>query len=337
MFSKFTTTGIGSLPHKDETKACELILKTFDIPFWPQLPKSSYKQAMIPQYSEGMPFLKLDMEKERIWIERDDSEELNRFYETYDDTLTIPIGHDYASGFYEMMRQLQGKSFEYLKGQITGPLTFTLGLKDSSGRYIFYDEELREIALMLLKAKARWQIEELKKYSAQVIIFIDEPILSAIGSSTYLGVSEEETFRLLKEIINGIKDTGALAGIHCCGKADWEIVLDANPDILNFDAYGYFDTIEIYYERLSEFISSGDYLAWGIVPTTTDIRLEDIESIHEKFRTRLESLSKNIAHNKIISHTLLTPSCGTGSLNEEEAEKVFALLKELKETLLEKM
>ncbi len=334
MFSRFMTTGIGSLPHIDTRKASELIFESFDIPFWPQLPKISFKEAMIPQYSEGMPFLKMDIQKERIWIERDNSDSLNEFYENYSEDLKIPISQGYTAGFYEMVGQLKGKSFTYLKGQITGPLTFTLGLKDANGRYIFYDEELREVALMLLKAKARWQIDELKKYSDKVIIFIDEPILSALGSSAYLSVSEEESLRLLSEIIGGVKDSGAVAGIHCCGKADWGMVINSAPDILNFDAYDYFDTIEIYHEQLNGFLSAGGYLAWGIIPTTIDIRSENKESIIIRFRTIFERLSKNIDVETLASHSLLTPSCGTGSLNEEEAEKVFTLLKGLKESLL---
>ncbi len=58
MFSPFLTTGIGSLPHTDPEEACGLVLATFDIPFWPQLPKLSFRESMIPQFSEGMPFFK---------------------------------------------------------------------------------------------------------------------------------------------------------------------------------------------------------------------------------------------------------------------------------------
>jgi len=47
---------IGSLPHKSSREAFD-ILKRFPltIPTWPQLPKRSFKEAMIPQYTEGFP------------------------------------------------------------------------------------------------------------------------------------------------------------------------------------------------------------------------------------------------------------------------------------------
>src|SRR4030042_637518 len=69
----------------------------------------------------------------------------------------------------------------------------------SKGRPIYFDEELREISLMLLKAKIRWQIDFLKPYAENIILFVDEPILSALGSTSYIGVKPEETKRLLKD------------------------------------------------------------------------------------------------------------------------------------------
>ena len=85
MFTPFSTTGIGSLPHRDPVEACRLVLQTFDIPFWPQLPALSFFESMIPQYSEGMPFLKIDEEREKIWVERDGGDALSQFYETCTD------------------------------------------------------------------------------------------------------------------------------------------------------------------------------------------------------------------------------------------------------------
>jgi len=153
MFTPFMTTGIGSLPYTEPEKACKLVLDTFDIPFWPQLPKLSFRESMIPQFSEGMPFIKIDERKETIWIERNRSDALTRFYETYSEDWKVAISESYAKGLYTFIGLLKNKRLKTLKGQITGPLTFSLGLKDSVGRPVYFDEELREISLMLLKAK----------------------------------------------------------------------------------------------------------------------------------------------------------------------------------------
>lgn len=331
MFKPFTTTGIGSLPHTDPDEACSLVLETFDIPFWPQLPRLSFRESMIPQYSEGMPFMKINPEKEAIWVERDESDALQRFYESYTEGCRIAISEDHAKGLHTFLRIIKDKRFDLLKGHITGPLTFTLGLKDSEGKLVYFDEELREISLMLLKAKVRWQMDLLRPYSANMIMFIDEPILSAIGSTSYLGVSREETLRLLKDTADAIKGSGGIPGIHCCGKADWPLVIESGVKIISFDAYGYFETLAMYPEEIRGFLKNGGYLAWGIVPTTEAIRDETPESIKKRFDAGIENLSNSIPIELLLSRILLTPSCGTGSRSIEETIKVFQLLIRLKE------
>src|SRR5208337_3513811 len=184
------------------------------------------------------------------------------------ETARISISEDYGRGLHAFLEMLKGRRFPMLKGHVTGPVTFTLGLKDQHGRLVFFDEELREIAAMLLKAKMRWQVDALKQHSEEVIIFIDEPILSALGSSSYLGVDAGEAFRLIKDMASAISDAGAISGVHCCGRADWPMVMESGAQIINFDAFDYFDTLAIYHEQLSKFLSSGGYLAWVIVPTS---------------------------------------------------------------------
>jgi hypothetical protein len=329
MFSPFLTTGIGSLPHTDPEEACRLVLETFDMPFWPQLPKLSFRESMIPQFSEGMPSLRIDEEREILWVEKD-SDALTKFYETCSEGLKLAISDSHAKGFYKFFDTIKDKHFKYLKGHITGPLTFTLGLKDSDGRLIYFDEELREIALIVLKAKIKWQIEALKRNTEQAVIFIDEPILTALGSSSYIGVDPGEALRLLRETSDAVKGAGGISGIHCCSKADWPLVIKSGVDIISFDAYDYIDTISLYPLEFLGFLRSGGYLAWGIVPTTESIIREDTGSIKRRFDAGLERLSKFIPKNLLLSQILLTPSCGTGSRSIKEATKVFRTLIELK-------
>jgi len=334
VFTPFTTTGIGSLPHRDPEEACRLVLDTCDIPFWPQLPNISFKESMIPQYSEGLPCIKVDEQKETIWLETDDSDELMKFYEACSEDCTVAISEDYAKGLYTFLKTINKKQFQVIKGHITGPLTFTLGLKDSEKRFVYFDEELREICLMLLKAKIRWQVEALKPYADRVIIFIDEPILTALGSSSYLGVDPHESLRLLRETTDAIEQAEGIPGIHCCSNADWQLVINSNVRIINFDAYEYIDTIMIYPEEFKRFLEGGGYLAWGIVPTTDEIKDVNLDLIKRHFDSGIEKLSKIMPSSLLLSQILLTPSCGAGSRSIEEAVQVFQTLRALKESMV---
>lgn len=329
----FSTTGIGSLPHISGRDAVALSLSSFDIPFWPQLPALGFQEGMVPQYSESMPGLNIDTARQSLWIEND-NEAITRFFAALGmEGARSAISREKAAGFYAFMDAIKGRRFKILKGHITGPLTFTLGLKDQDGRYIYFNEELREIALMLLCAKARWQMDRLKEHADNVIIFIDEPILSALGSSSYMGVSPEEAKRLLSECVKAIKQWGGISGIHCCGRADWPLIIDSGVDILNFDAYEYGNTIGIYPEQFNKFLKKGGILAWGIVPTNDAIRNVDADALIDLYKSRLDELSKAIDRGLLKTNIMLTPSCGLGSRTIDEAVKALQLLLMLREEL----
>ncbi len=333
LFKPFETTGIGSLPFIDPLEAVDLVVSYCDIPFWPQLPRRSFRELMIPQYAEGLPGLRLDPERETVLVEGPGQEALNRFYEQVSRGAPFPISPEFSSGFHAFVDALRGRRYRALKGQITGPLTFTLGLKDDRGRHIYFDEELREVALLLLQQKARWQVERLSELAERVVIFIDEPILTAIGSSSYLGVEPDEVERLIRETASAIKAEGGVAGVHCCGRADWGMLIRTGVDILNFDAYEYFDTLGIYADELAGFLQRGGHLAWGIVPTTGAIAGEDLQGLKDRLLSEIKGLSARIPEETLRARSLLTPSCGAGGMGEEEARRAFALLKSLAEAV----
>ncbi len=333
MLYPYQTTGIGSLPHTDAEAAVALVLETFDIPFWPQLPRVSFREQMIPQFSEGLPFIRVDDERKSVWVNRSGSDELERFYEFCTEETRIAISENFAEGLHAFLRITRGRRFNCLKGHVTGPLTFTLGLNDSRGKPVYYDEELREVYLMGLEAKARWQIDALRAKADQVVIFIDEPVAGALGSTAYITVERAEALRLLREMVQTIKRCGATPGIHCCGRAEWPLLIESGVEILNFDAYDYGDTLLIYPGEIEDFLKRGGILAWGIVPTTEAINSESEESIYALFMRRFEKLSARVPADLLREKILLTPACGTGSLSETEALKVFELIIRLKESL----
>jgi len=330
MITPFTTTGIGSLPHTDVDSALNLIFKYTDIVFWPQLPRRSPFEQMIHQYSEGLPGLTI--QRDSILIDPSE-EQINQFYEQYLKEQTFPISRASAEGFYRFIEILSDKSQKIVKGQVTGPVTLALSLKFKDGRAVYYNEEYREILLMLLKGKTRWQIQSLSQIAEKVVIFIDEPILTALGSSSYLSVSTQEAMRLIEELVKEIKQLGATAGIHCCGRADWAQVVHTGVDILNFDAYQFFESLKASAEMMDEFLSRGGLLAWGIVPSTEKIINEDKDSLLKRFDLYIKELKPFISEEKILNGSILTPSCGLGSRTIEEAEKTFVLLHEMAEAL----
>jgi hypothetical protein len=170
-----------------------------------------------------------------------------------------------------------------------------------------------------------------------VICFIDEPILSAFGSSTYVSVKRTDVVPLINELVQAVHADKALAGVHCCGNTDWSLLVDAEVDIINFDAFGFGETIAMYQDAIKTHLDRGGLLAWGIVPTSAAIHDQSVATLAERLEVVVSNLaSKGIVKDLIVAHSILTPSCGTGSMDIADAEKVFATLADLSAKMRQK-
>ncbi len=352
MKSKFLATAIGSVPFKDPDYAVELLLsKLQEAPIWPQMPRLGLHEQMEIQYSEGMPNVVIDREKGRMYFDTsiDYSEAFAEFYEKYvqamdpeagdGDCAAMAISPDFSRGIPALeaaLRKKQGK-LPFVKVQTTGPCSFALTIVDENKRAIYYNEEFRDIVVKALAMKCRWQIQKFKPYAEQVICFIDEPILSAFGSSTYISVKREDVVGLMQDMVAAVHADGALAGVHCCGNTEWSILTDAGVDIVNFDAFEFGETIAMYADAIKKHLDKGGMLAWGVVPTSVAIRNQTVETLEVQLEKVMDNLAaKGIDKNLIAAQAIITPSCGTGSMEPEDALRVFELLSALSRRMKEK-
>lgn len=343
--TKFTGTAIGSMPFPDADYAVKVSLERLPAaPIWPQLPKLGVREQMEIQYSEGMPNAVLDEVKNRMYFDtsKDYSEAFAAFYETYmtamdadsgtGDCSALAISPAFSKGIPALEAALKklGKKLPFVKVQTTGPCSFALTLVDENKRAIYYNEEFRDVIVKALAMKCRWQIQKFKPYADNIICFIDEPILSAFGSSTYVSVKREDVVSLLQEMIAAVHADGAVAGIHCCGNTEWSILVDAGVDIINFDAFEYGETISMYASHMKKHLGRGGILAWGVVPTSKAIREASVASLEAQLEKVMDKLSSQGIDKKVImEQALITPSCGTGSMDTADAEKVFQMVAEL--------
>ena len=306
---------------------------------------------MVPQFLPGMPGLKT--KGDRVYIDTADGDfesELVAFYEAYLAGFEEAAGLDNsifaltakaAPGFFTLNENMEasGVSPHALKGQVTGPITFATGVKDQNDQAIFYNHQLRDAAVKLLAMKARWQVRVLSKFKQPVIIFLDEPALAGFGSSEFISITREEVVACLEEVTDAIHMEGGLAGVHVCANTDWSMLLGSALDIINFDAYAYFDRFILYPDELKTFIGSGGILAWGIVPTLNaeDIERESAASLEDRWENQLNQVvSLGLDRRKIKARSLITPSCGTGSLSRPHALKVLEMTRDLSRLIRQK-
>lgn len=331
-------TAIGSLPHLDPEAACDVVLENLpEIPFWPQLPGTDFREGMEVQYVEGLPCTRLDVGKRLMSFETggEITAELETFYENYlaDNLDHFAISPGFSRGLYAMEKRLREKRtsrLRYFKNQVTGPITLGLGRVDEHKRAVYYNEIFRDVVVKSTEMKARWLLRRFRHLECPQICFIDEPILSAFGSSTYVSVQREDVVKHLGAVIEAVHKEKGLAGVHCCGNTEWTILVDAGVDIISFDAYQYGETIAYYPTEIKAFLERGGTLAWGIVPSSEAVIKESPESLVRRLDEGMNNLAgKGIGIDLIRERLLVTPSCGTGSLTPELAERIFKTLREV--------
>ena len=330
----FIATGIGSLPHKDAKKAVDLVLRCCpNMPFWPQLPRLSKKEDMLAQFSEGIPCIKevegrLSFDEEAF----DQSKPLEDFLEelVIHNVDHFKINPSHASGlpeFKQRLKSLDLSAVTSLKCHVTGPFTFAAGINDKKGRSILYNEVMRDAVTKALAMKARWQIKAFAEFAKPVIVFFDEPFLACFGSA-FTPVNQEDVSKVLGEVCGEVKKEGASTAVHCCGNTDWSMLLELGSlDMINFDAFGFFDKFSLYAGQIGRFIERGGAICWGIVPTldfSDKIKARDLAGRLKGYIDIL--VKKGVDKKQLTRQSLISPSCGLGSIEEEKAEKILALL-----------
>ena len=338
---------IGSLPSNDHRQSVELIFEyTPQLPLWPQLP-SFKEEGMILQYIPGLPGIAEENNKVYVDAASEGFEaELLAFYEEY---LLVSEGaadinesrfilsEQSAGGFYEFLEMASRKkdSFFSLKGQTTGPVTFCTGLVDQDDRAIFYDDQLRDAAVKHLALKARWQVAKMAEFCERPIMFFDEPGLAGLGSSAFITISDEDIVTSLSEVFEAVRAENGLTGVHVCANTEWSVIFDSGVDILSFDAYSYFDKLILYGDHLKTFFAGGGILASGIVPTNPEyIDIESVDALVEKWYKQVDQLvSLGIDREMIVAQTLITPSCGMGTVSVEQAKRVLELNRAVSEKI----
>lgn len=337
-------TLIGSLPLADHHEALDLILEYMpEIPIWAQLPVNK-EEGMMVQFTPGLPGL--CRENDNLFVNAGNAAFENELLQFYEDYLAVSEGsieldrsrfalkEDTARGFFTFLKRLETCDLApvAVKGQITGPFTFCTGIADQEKRAIFYEPQIRDAAVKLLAMKARWQVERLSQFQKPVIIFFDEPGLAGYGSSEFTSISREDVNQCFEEVFESVHQAGGLAGVHVCANTDWSLVLDSAVDIVSFDAYAYFDRFILYPDQIKTFLEAGKILAWGIVPTLNvdDLEKETTSSLVRQLEEKIQQIeSLGIDSGTLINQSLITPTCGTGTLSVDLTQKVLKITREV--------
>ncbi|MEI8182431.1 MAG: hypothetical protein WCG29_06960 [Desulfomonile sp.] len=338
---RILVTSVGSLPHTDPEQAVDLIMDSLHAcPHAPQLPRVDPREQMWIQFAENLPRFRLDLKNLNYYFDTsgDCFPEIEEFYSQY---LRVEegwepdyfgVGQEYGRGIKAFIDRisLRGKKLPFIKVQVTGPLSFSLTVTDETRKPIFYHPIFRDVAVKAMGLKAVWLMEKCKPFAEKVIVFFDEPSLSAYGSSAFLGVSQADVVESLNDVMNMVAARGGIPGVHCCGNTDWGMLMETSGRIINFDAVDYLESLAIYTKELSQFLERGGVLAWGAVRNTERIREESSDDVIRRLNDGLTFLNKNgVNRTALMEKIILTPACGCAGLAVSDATEVYRTLSEL--------
>ena len=341
----FLATGVGSLPQTKGEEALDLIWKSVPLaPHWPQLPRLGAESSFVGQYLNALietgviggvedPKFQVDATD---WVER-----LTVFYTLYleaiegDPQALERFGFSVQGGegfeaFCQDLAQNGTRDAVLLKGQLSGSLTLGMQIKDKDRRSIYYDDTLRDMLVKTVALHAEWQTKRLSQFGLPVLMMIDDPSLYGYGASTHITLNREQLIEELNAIIEGIFRQGGIAGVHVCAGMDWTLLFDSKVQVVNFDAYDYMQSMLAVARPLNEFLTRGGILSWGIVPTNPIAWEETSQSLKILLENKIaELVTRGVDESLLRQQSMLTPSCGTGTLSEELGEHVYKLLAEL--------
>ena len=319
-----STTGIGSLPHTQLEMAMQQAL-VLDIPYLPELPRRTPAESLAAGALEKLSGLRV-AQNGSVWLDGAAWEKGALSLDAeLDDALEAGTLEGFAPSassccaWPPFLWEVQSRKLAFAKVQGVGPATALAALAEG-GAKISARLESQVSRLVLYRGIA--MARAVRAAGAVPIVFLDEPLLAAVRKA---GEAEQDReLEQLRQGILGLRNEGAITGLHCCGAADWAPLLRLGLDLLSFDATISLDKLLVERPDVERFLENGGWFGLGVVATDTgdaavvqmrlDATLQKIEAIPKALQKR------------VLSQSLLTPACGLGARTVLETGKVFDAL-----------
>lgn len=308
------TCSIGSLPHRDPGEAVRYVLARQPVlPAAPTLPAAHPLEHMISTAAWGI----LGVE-----VSGDAGLAVN----PADLDPEAPLGDAWFEGapfvtLRTFLRAVQHRR-QPIKLQITGPVTLGLALLQAG----VADELAFRVAGAAVRSRARalLALAAVEAPSAQPVVFLDEPgLVGGLASGFPLAPD------VLIDLISGalsVLEPHAVTGLHCCGPADWRVVLQAGPQVLSLPVGA---GIEASAGALSSFVERGGWVAWGAIPTDQP-RGESSARLWRGLSSHwCELVQSGCDPVRLRTQALITPACGLAHHGLDQADQVMALTEQV--------
>jgi hypothetical protein len=306
-------TGVGSLPHRDARDAAEFSLTMApELPFVPTLPRRSPAENMIAQAVSGIrgvdfgQYGSLSVDVRRI------------------DPLApvvTDLEHDAYLGMRSFVEVAAGR-VSAVKWQFVGPISLGVALMRAGVP--------ASPAFAVAVRAVREHVQVIHRYLADAlpgceqVVVLDEPSFPDVMDDGF-PIPPDAAIDLLSGALAVVEPT-TVAGVHCCGDADWVGIIAAGPDLLSLPVRRDLLGVAGY---LSRFLDRGGIIIWGAVPTDGPIFHSPQRHWRELTALWEGLVEAGCDRERLIGQALLSPECGLGLHGESVATGVFNVVGEL--------
>src|SRR5262245_28356231 len=306
-------SAVGSLPHGDVAGAVEFVLERQPkLPAAPSLPRRSAMEGMIPQAAWGIA---------GVLVLPDGSLLVDEAVVDPDLPLGDGLDAEPFAGLRAFLAAIEGRVAPF-KLQLTGPVTLGLALHAVG----VPTDRAFAVAAKAVAARVREVLGAARRSApgATPLLFLDEPGLTAALEPGF-PLDVDDTLDLVSSALAGVEEH-AIAGLHCCGRADWPVVLQAGPQMLSLPvgtgATEHFGVFADYLER-------GGWLAWGAIPTDRPLG-ESADLLWRRLVAEWDALAEGgCAPQQLVEQAMITPTCGLVGLDVAQAHHVMDLTRQL--------
>ncbi|HEY8544670.1 MAG TPA: hypothetical protein VIL36_06470 [Acidimicrobiales bacterium] len=310
LFPPGLSTGIGSLPHDDPDEAARFSLEVHPrLPSAPSLPRRSATEGMIAQSAWGITGVSVLDDGSLLVDEAAVDPELPLGDPTVD-------GEPFV-GLRAFLQAIEGR-VEPFKLQFTGPVTAGLALHACG----VSTDRAFGVARLAVTARIRAALDAARRVApgATPVLFLDEPGLRAALDPGF-PLDLDDALDLVSSAMAVVEET-AIAGLHCCGRADWQAVLQSGPQILSLPV-GMGATEHA--GALAGFLERGGWIAWGAVPTDGPL-IESADVLWRRLWTEWEALAAGGCDPALLrEQAIITPACGLVGFDPFQAQQVAGL------------
>ena len=313
-----STTGVGSLPHRNAGHAVAFALEAYDVPAIPSLPRRSPAESSIAQALVGAAGVTLGhYGTVAVDVERLDPGA----------GVDTDLRRDHFVGFRTFLDVAAERGYEGpVKWQFVGPISVGVALRRAGATSEVAFAVSVQAVSGHLRALASAVSEALPR-SPQLVV-LDEPFVDGLMGRDF-PIAPDQAIDLLSQAM-AVLEPQATIGVHCCGDADVATLLESGPSVLSLPVSMSLVPLAGYLDR---FLRNGGWVAWGAVATEGPIGVTSGRSWHQLSTLWCELVQRGCDPSQLLAQSLLTPECGLGSHSVDVAERLCRSLRDVSRSL----